>query len=67
MFLDFALYPWVAGHDWAGVSIDEFPNIQRWLQIMGQRPGVQRGMNVPQSDKDKKEEDRLKTAQKLLV
>jgi len=45
---DFAAYPWVRAHDWAGVTIDKLPNLERWLTTMGQRPGVQRGLRVPE-------------------
>ncbi len=44
---DFATYPWVRSHNWAGVCIDELPDLQRWLRSMRARPGVQRGLDVP--------------------
>jgi hypothetical protein len=33
--------------DWAGVSIDEFPNLKAWLFRMLARPGVEKGRHVP--------------------
>ncbi len=44
---DFATYPWVIAYAWAGLSIDELPHLQRWLNTMTARPGVKRGMNIP--------------------
>lgn len=44
---DFAAYPWVRGHAWAGLSLEGLPHLQRWLETMEARPGVQRGMAVP--------------------
>ncbi|MDZ4139046.1 MAG: glutathione binding-like protein [Erythrobacter sp.] len=44
---DIAAYPWVAVHDWARVDLAEFPAIARWLEQVGARPAVQRGMLVP--------------------
>jgi GSH-dependent disulfide-bond oxidoreductase len=44
---DMSLWPWVSGHDWSGVSIDAFPNLQRWLGLVGERPAVQAGRDVP--------------------
>lgn len=44
---DMALWPWVSGHEWSGVSIDEFPNLQRWLKLVGDRPAVQAGRDIP--------------------
>jgi GST-like protein len=44
---DMATYPWVARHEWQGVSLDEHPNVKRWFEAIGARPAVQRGMAVP--------------------
>jgi glutathione S-transferase len=44
---DIALWPWVSGHDWSGVAVDGFPNLQRWLKLVGDRPAVQAGRDVP--------------------
>ncbi|HRE90383.1 MAG TPA: glutathione S-transferase N-terminal domain-containing protein [Myxococcota bacterium] len=44
---DIATWPWVKGHDWVGVSLDGFSNLQRWLAEIGERPAVVRGMAVP--------------------
>ena len=44
---DMALWPWVSGYEWSGVSIAEFANLQRWLAKVGERPAVQAGRDVP--------------------
>jgi GSH-dependent disulfide-bond oxidoreductase len=44
---DMATYPWVARHEWQGVSLDEHGNVKRWFDAIGARPGAQRGMAVP--------------------
>jgi GSH-dependent disulfide-bond oxidoreductase len=44
---DMALWPWVSGYEWSGVSVDEFSNLQRWLAKVGERPAVQAGRDVP--------------------
>jgi glutathione S-transferase len=44
---DMAHYPWVATHEWSGVSVDGLLNLQRWLAAVAARPAVQRGMRVP--------------------
>lgn len=44
---DMALWPWVSGYEWSGVSIGEFANLQRWLAQVGERPAVQAGRDVP--------------------
>ncbi len=48
---DMALYPWVkAGFNLAEDDTSPFPNILRWLDIIGQRATVGRGMCVPLLD-----------------
>jgi GST-like protein len=44
---DIALFPWVAGHEWSGVGIDGLPALQRWLELVGSRPAVQKGRSIP--------------------
>lgn len=44
---DIAHYGWVAAAGWAGVEIDEFPDLKAWEEGMEKRDGVQRGRNVP--------------------
>lgn len=44
---DIACFPWVRGHEWAGVSLDGLPNIARWMANIGARPAVQRGLLIP--------------------
>jgi len=45
---DFATFPWVLVHPWAKVDIDDLPNLQRWLDTMNARPGVQAGLQIPE-------------------
>jgi len=44
---DIAHWGWVASAFWAGVDIKEFPALEAWENRMTERPGVQKGMNVP--------------------
>ena len=44
---DMALWPWASGHDYSGVSVEEFPSLKRWLALVGARPAVQAGRDVP--------------------
>ncbi len=62
---DIATYPWLAVHDWAGVSVDGLPALQRWMDAVAARPAVQKGLRIPvRADAD---ESSLKTAQTMLV
>jgi GST-like protein len=44
---DIATYPWVAIHEFQGLTLDEHPNLKRWVETTQQRLAVQRGMAVP--------------------
>jgi GST-like protein len=44
---DMATYPWVARHEWHKVDLNDFPAVKRWFELVGSRPAVQRGMQVP--------------------
>ena len=55
---DIANWCWVRLHGWAGVEVDDLPNLQRWLSLVGERPAVQRGFNVPvRPEEPRSEED----------
>lgn len=32
---------------WAGVSLDEFPALHKWLYALLERPGFEKGRHVP--------------------
>jgi glutathione S-transferase len=44
---DIANWCWVRTYRWSGVSIDGLPNMRRWLDAIRERPGCQRGIEVP--------------------
>ena len=65
---DMALWPWVSGYEWSGVSVAEFPNLERWLALVGARPAVQAGRDVPiKRDRAAEIEAAIKTAPKMLA
>ncbi|KAL7806650.1 glutathione S-transferase [Trichoderma gracile] len=44
---DIASWGWVASHAWAGVSLAEFPHLEKWLHALLERPGFEQGRHVP--------------------
>ena len=52
-------------HDWAGVSVEGLTHLQRWMQVIGERPAVQRGLLVPQ--REAAAEQIIKSAQSILT
>ena len=65
---DMALWPWVSGYEWSGVSVAEFPSLERWLALVGARPAVQAGRDVPiKRDRAAEIEAARQTGPKMLV
>ena len=65
---DIALWPWVSGYEWSGVSVAEFAHLQRWLASVGARPAVQAGRDVPiKRNREAELEAARKTGPKMLV
>lgn len=64
---DMALWPWVSGYEWSGVSVEAFANLQRWLAKVGERPSVQAGRDVPiKRDRAAEIDAAKKTGPKML-
>jgi GSH-dependent disulfide-bond oxidoreductase len=65
---DIALWPWVSGHDYSGISVEEFPHLRRWLKLVGDRPAVQAGRDVPiRRDRAAEIESARQAAPSMLV
>ncbi|WP_375742687.1 glutathione binding-like protein [Corallococcus interemptor] len=65
---DIANWAWVRIHDWAGVSVDGLPGVQRWLDAIEQRPAAQRGLKVPapREEKPRTEEEAVQHVRTFL-
>ena len=64
---DIALFPWVAGYEWSGVSIAGLPGLQRWLERVGSRPAVQKGRAIPPPATPAEREKLQESARKMLA
>jgi glutathione S-transferase len=64
---DIATWPWARLHGWAGVEIDDLPNLSRWLELVGKRPAVAKGFLVPaRAETQVSEEDLARAGARLL-
>lgn len=62
---DMANWCWVRTHKWSGISIDGLPNLQRWLEAIMARPGVQKGISVPEDMRARIRDDDEDSAKKF--
>lgn len=62
---DIANWCWVRTYQWSGVDIDGLPHLARWLQAIGERPAVQRGITVPEDTSARMLGDDEEAAKKL--
>jgi GST-like protein len=44
---DIANWCWVRTYKWSGVSRDGLDNLDRWLAVMKEKPGLRKGIDVP--------------------
>jgi GSH-dependent disulfide-bond oxidoreductase len=49
---DIANWAWVRTHKWTGVAIDDLPHLKRWVDAIGARPAVKKGILMPASERD---------------
>ena len=68
---DIANWCWARTWKWSGLSIDGLPGLSRWLDAMHERPGCQRGIEVPVKvanllDDPKNAESFAREARKML-
>ncbi|WP_374593343.1 glutathione S-transferase family protein [Sphingosinicella sp.] len=62
---DMANWCWVRTHKWSGIPIDGLPNLQRWLEAIMARPGVQKGITVPEDIRARIRDDDEDSAKKF--
>jgi len=63
---DIATWPWVRSHDRATISLDDMPHLDRWVNTIAERPGVQRGVEVPVNNSNQSMEDAKEIVKKLI-
>lgn len=44
---DIACWPWVRAHEWPGLTLDGHPHLKAWVNRIGEREAVKRGVQVP--------------------
>lgn len=52
---DISIYTWIQVHDWAGITLNNFPSILKWRDGLQARPSFVRGEQVPFINVSKKD------------
>ncbi|NVK35764.1 MAG: glutathione S-transferase N-terminal domain-containing protein [Rhodobacteraceae bacterium] len=63
---DMALIGWAQGWERQGMDLGEFPNVKAWMDRLGARPAVQKGLEVGKAEREKLALESDKDAQKVL-
>jgi GST-like protein len=64
------MWSWVAGYGWSGVNVDGLPQLERWMSLVGARPAVQKGRDIPpraDTSSGDKEKQTVEGARKMLA
>jgi len=67
---DIANWAWVSRYEWSGIDITGLDHLQRWLDVVGNRPAVKKGSEIPPRLNTGSSKDRqaaIASAQKFLV
>lgn len=63
---DIATWPWVRIYEWSGIDIKGLSHLQRWLELIAERPACQKGILTPPPE-DISDEERAKKIQKMVT
>ena len=47
---DMAIWPWLRAPQFQGVDIDDYPNVKRWQEVIGERSSVKKALTVLQDN-----------------
>jgi glutathione S-transferase len=63
-----ALWPWVKGYGWSGVTLEGLSHLQRWHDLIAERPAVKRGSAIPPAvDLGERTQQTVDAGRKFLV
>ena len=63
---DMAIWPWVVPYRNQGIDLEEFPEVRRWFERVGQREAVQRGRDLGAELRTAQTGQAAREAQKVL-
>ncbi len=63
---DFAIWPWAVPHQLQEIDLGEFPNVNRWFELLRARDAVQRGYDALKKERDESKLDSAESAKILF-
>ena len=63
---DMACFPWIQTYKAQEIDLEGFPHLKRWYDLLKQRPGLRRGMEVGRSGINRRPQDDAETRRLLF-
>jgi len=63
---DMATWPWIKSHNKAKISLEDMPNLERWMKQIEKRSAVLKGLEVPVNNTTQSMEEAKQMARKII-
>lgn len=64
---DIATWPWISGHKWSGLSIEDMPHLTRWFEQIGKREAVIIGKDIPEDMEAGTNKSKVEVIQNFVI
>ena len=64
---DMATWPWISGHKWSGLSIENLPHLTRWFEKLAKREAVIVGKEIPSEMEAGTDKSKLEVIREFII
>lgn len=64
---DIATWPWISGHEWSGIIIEDLKHLKRWFEQVGRRESVIIGKDIPDEMEAGKNKSKLEVIRDFVI
>ncbi len=43
---DMAIFPWILRHEWQGIDLKDYPNVEKYVARLSERPAIQKALAI---------------------